>query len=235
MTTNFNYSDNCHHDNLHCNTNTTMTIESTQTVAVDRFKCLWTPHKHQVRKRWNDGILHFHTFNFRAMLYDEANVLVDDLFIPKQRVSPGDQLEFDYHLVSVEDTLNTIYSDISSLYTRRQKYCIEKNGSSSPKPVQKLIQKQSKRSIQKQLPKQILSVSSTNSINVPIDTFSANLSLPNLRTFSKKTKFQKSSIPSIKEKKDDKVNLVKHDGINAEDIHDIIISDAEAYDLFSQQ
>lgn len=55
------------------------------------------------------------------MLYDEANVLIDDLFILKQHIVSGDEIEFNGHLVIVEDALDAIYSDISSLYVRNQK------------------------------------------------------------------------------------------------------------------
>lgn len=96
-------------------------MEQRSVARVDRFKCLWTANKHQVRKRWHDGILHFHTFNLRIMLYDEANVLIDDLFILKQHIVSGDEIEFNGHLVIVEDALDAIYSDISSLYVRNQK------------------------------------------------------------------------------------------------------------------
>ncbi|KTW25914.1 hypothetical protein T552_03188 [Pneumocystis carinii B80] len=195
-------------------------MEQTSLAKVDRFKCLWTANKHQVRKRWHDGILHFHTFNFRAMLYDEANVLVDDLFISKQHITSGDEIEFDNHLVIIEDALEAIYSDISSLYVRHQKRRIKE----TEKPLKiRNLKKCLKEQTQHDLP----------SINT-------------LYTLTKKTKTktktQKQPVnPSCTSlKKEETLELEcqkKKEHINEninENINETFISDDEAYDLFSQ-
>lgn len=185
-------------------------MEQQKTAKVERFKCLWTPNKYQVRKRWHDGILHFHTFNFRAMLYDKSNVLVDDLFILKRQIILGDEIEFDNHLVIVEDTLESIYSDISSLYIRDQKAKILK-----------------KRQSKKQFKTPTSNLSCTNTLynsSKQIKTKKCPFTPRNTTTKEKKTNIELLI----------KQDTLKHKKTDSNDTDELFISDAEAYDLFSQ-
>ncbi|KAG4304871.1 hypothetical protein PORY_001546 [Pneumocystis oryctolagi] len=216
----------------------TMYIRS-QTAAVDRFKCLWTSNKHQVRKRWHDGFLHFHRFNFRAMLYDEENTLVDDLFMPKQSVISGDQIEFDHHLVSVEDALDTIYTDISSLYVRNRNPQTDKNTLAPYKQqYTRKPSKQLKQSFQKKL---VLSTAKSRKkaslFDISGKTRTTNISSVHTKT-QKIIVEEKVKEPAIIINNTKKLllkqNNAKQEDISTKDIHEIFISDDEAYDLFSQ-
>ncbi|EMR10009.1 hypothetical protein PNEG_01765 [Pneumocystis murina B123] len=196
-------------------------MEQTSIAKVDRFKCLWTANKHQIRKRWHDGILHFHTFNFRAMLYDEANVLIDDLFIPKQHIVSGNEIEFDNYLVIIEDALDAIYSDISSLYVRHQ----ERRAKETEKPSKtRYLKKRSKEQTQPDSP----------SINTSLYTLSKETKTKTQKhlvssTCTTSKKKQKETKLSMKQK-----DMLEHEEKDKEHIYETFISDDEAYDLFSQ-
>ncbi|KAG4302703.1 hypothetical protein PCK1_001058 [Pneumocystis canis] len=192
-----------------------------QTAAIERFKCLWTPHKHQVRKH---GILHFHQFNGRVMLYDEKNVLVDDLFMPRQCITSGDEIEFDHHLVSVEDALDTFYSDISSLYIRRQK------------KVKETIIGSDQRSSRARKHKTHTAIESGESDRASCVSATSRHVLKKARNNAsiQRTEKGKKSEHSILASKDVEDKRLVMEDVDVEDIDDISISDEEAYDLFSQ-
>ncbi|KAG5517965.1 hypothetical protein PMAC_000420 [Pneumocystis sp. 'macacae'] len=194
---------------------------------------------------WHDGFLHFHRFNFRAMLYDEENALVDDLFMPKQSVVSGDQIEFDHHLVSVEDALGTTYTDISSLYKRNHNIIkTEKNTIVPQKPsyIRKSLKQQPKQSLPKQLAffkkksektnAFLSTINITHNQDTPIQTkLTIQKNLPLQTIAEKKEKDPAIKINSIK--KQSLEQDIKQE-INTKDINEIFISDDEAYDLFSQ-
>ncbi|KAG5437258.1 hypothetical protein PCANB_001051 [Pneumocystis canis] len=206
-------------------------MQPTKIAAVERFKCLWTPNKHQVRKRWHGK------FNFRAMLYDEDKVLVDDLFMPKQGITSGDEIEFDHHLVSVEDALDTIYSDISSLYLRNQKNAKEKI--TEPHKIQSRVRKQKQLLFPKRKACSVIKSNESNITSyVSTDENSTDLST-SLHIVPKQIKIQKTMKSMVASNDAGKLfienkNIMKHEEVYVDDIHEISFSDEEAYDLFSQ-
>ncbi|KAF8443416.1 hypothetical protein BGX38DRAFT_755632 [Terfezia claveryi] len=60
-------------------------VPASQTAPIDEFRILWTSQKKQKLKKWQDGLLRFHTYNKRMIVYDETRALV-------VRPSPGHHL-----------------------------------------------------------------------------------------------------------------------------------------------
>ncbi|KTW28310.1 uncharacterized protein T551_02729 [Pneumocystis jirovecii RU7] len=222
-------------------------MQHTHTAAVDRFKCLWTSNKHQVRKRWHDGFLNFHRFNFRAMLYDKENTLVDDLFMPKQSVVSGNQIEFDHHLVSVEDALGTTYTDISSLYTRNHNIAGTKENIKMPQKLPCSRKSLKQQQLRQSLPKRstfsttksrktntfISTTDIENNTDIPVKIKATTRKHHSTQTITKK-KAKDPIVETIDIKKSPLEQSVKQKDISTKDINEIFISDDEAYDLFSQ-
>lgn len=185
------------------------------------------------------------------MLYDEDKVLVDDLFMPKQGITSGDEIEFDHHLVSVEDALDTIYSDISSLYLRNQKNAKEKI--TEPHKIQSRVRKQKQLLFPKRKACSVIKSNESNITSyVSTDENSTDLST-SLHIVPKQIKIQKNFTKPLQSiKKGEKTmksmvasndagklfienkNIMKHEEVYVDDIHEISFSDEEAYDLFSQ-
>lgn len=77
---------------------------------------LWTAQKSQKLKKWQDGILRYHTRNKRMMVYDDTRALVCDKYLQRgNELHEGDELEFENHLVNVEEYCNVLSQDISQL------------------------------------------------------------------------------------------------------------------------
>ncbi|BFZ63885.1 hypothetical protein YB2330_005022 [Saitoella coloradoensis] len=88
---------------------------------VHEFAVMYTPDKHKKQKVWHDGILRFHAFNFRAMLYDETRTLTDSVFLPNHPVpSVGDEVRFDRHTVTVERVIEITQTDITPILVRKR-------------------------------------------------------------------------------------------------------------------
>ncbi|GAO49871.1 hypothetical protein G7K_4008-t1 [Saitoella complicata NRRL Y-17804] len=88
---------------------------------VHEFAVMYTPDKHKKQKVWHDGILRFHAFNFRAMLYDETRTLTDSIFLPNHPVpSVGDEVRFDRHTVTVERVIEITQTDITPILVRKR-------------------------------------------------------------------------------------------------------------------
>lgn len=45
------------------------------------YSVLWTRQMTQKHKKWNDGLLYYHTFNKKARVFSENNVLVQETFL----------------------------------------------------------------------------------------------------------------------------------------------------------
>ena len=85
--------------------------------AINEFKCLFTHDKRQKRKRWKDGLLRFHTFNKRIMVYDEPQNFVGDMhWRSEDPVAEGDELEFDTFLVEIQEALCTVQQDLTGIH-----------------------------------------------------------------------------------------------------------------------
>ncbi|KAM3582172.1 hypothetical protein VKS41_005599 [Umbelopsis sp. WA50703] len=78
-----------------------------------QFVVLYTAQKVKKSKTWQDGILKFYDFNRKMVLMDEKGYNIDRKF-QKGKRSPqvGDEIEFDGHLVTVENVAQE-YSDVS--------------------------------------------------------------------------------------------------------------------------
>ncbi|KAL9042488.1 MAG: hypothetical protein Q9214_003764, partial [Letrouitia sp. 1 TL-2023] len=76
---------------------TNLHIQATQNTApVLSFQCLYTHDIRRKAKRWQDGILRFHTFNKRVMVYDvPRNFVGDTHWREPQPIQDGDELELE--------------------------------------------------------------------------------------------------------------------------------------------
>ncbi|KAI5838056.1 hypothetical protein DFP73DRAFT_565618 [Morchella snyderi] len=91
---------------------------SLQAAPIDEYRILWTAQKKQKLKKWHDGFLRFHKFNKRLLVYDDARHLVADMYLRgRDIIEEGDDLEFENHLVTVEDFKGTVVQDLTPLYT----------------------------------------------------------------------------------------------------------------------
>ncbi|KAL7753618.1 Vacuolar protein sorting-associated protein 52 [Sorochytrium milnesiophthora] len=71
--------------------------------AVVEYIALYSNQKAKKNKTWTDGTLTYSPDNRKAVLYDENKRRIDSLFLPTQP-SVGDELEFDRHLVMLEQS-----------------------------------------------------------------------------------------------------------------------------------
>ena len=105
----------------------TMTATSPQmtqnTAPIIEHRCLYTHDIKRKAKRWQDGILRFHTFNKRIMVYDiPRNYIGDTHWREANAVQDGDELELDRHvLVQVCDQVATAEQDLSGILEKRKK------------------------------------------------------------------------------------------------------------------
>lgn len=102
---------------------TSTSVPATQNTApVIKFRCLYTHDIRRKAKRWQDGYLKFHTFNKRAMVYDDSgNFIGDHHWRESQDIQDGDELELDKGvLIQVSECMETTQTDISVLFDRRK-------------------------------------------------------------------------------------------------------------------
>lgn len=90
------------------------------TAPVLEYRVLWTHHKTQKIKSYNDGFLKFHVFNKRAMLYDDSRRLVDSTFITGASIQVDRELTFDRVLCTVEEFLSSADQDLSSVVKKHR-------------------------------------------------------------------------------------------------------------------
>lgn len=101
---------------------TNLTIPPTQNTApVLSFSCLYTHDLRRKQKRWQDGVLKFHTFNKRIMVYDvPRNFIGDTHWSESQAVQDGDELELDRGvLIQVGEVVERTETDLTELLEKR--------------------------------------------------------------------------------------------------------------------
>ena len=101
------------------------------------FACLYTHDIRRKQKRWKDGILRFHTFNKRIMVYDvPRNFIGDTHWKAEEAVQDGDEvtLEREGVLVQVAESVGRTETDLTELVGKRRgrKGGSSEVGSSSP-------------------------------------------------------------------------------------------------------
>ncbi|RGP60943.1 hypothetical protein FSPOR_10327 [Fusarium sporotrichioides] len=97
-------------------------IPSTATV-VD-FICLFTHDLKRKQKRWQDGVLKYHTFNKRVMVYDDRSHFIGDAhWQGGGDLEPGDEFELDRGsaIVQVSDCTGKREQDLTELLDKRAK------------------------------------------------------------------------------------------------------------------
>jgi hypothetical protein len=95
---------------------------SQNTAPVIKFRCLFTHDVRRKAKRWQDGYLKFHTFNKRAMVYDDTgNFIGDHHWRDSNDIQDGDELELDKGvLIQVSECMETTQADLSALFEKRK-------------------------------------------------------------------------------------------------------------------
>ena len=87
------------------------------TAPVLDFRCLYTHDLRQKKKRWHDGILRFHTFNSRIMVYDVSrNFIGDKYWREPEAIQDGDELELEKGvLIQVEEAAGRTEQDLAPI------------------------------------------------------------------------------------------------------------------------
>jgi hypothetical protein len=101
-----------------------LSIPQTQNTApVHEFRCLFTHDLRRKQKRWQDGLLKFHTFNKRVMVYDDVrNFIGDTHWKEGGALQTDDEITLDEGiLVQLGDALRTIQTDLTPLFEREKK------------------------------------------------------------------------------------------------------------------
>ncbi|MCJ1428917.1 hypothetical protein MMC29_006828 [Sticta canariensis] len=153
-----------------------LTVPSAQNTApVLDFSCLYTHDIRRKAKRWQDGVIRFHTFNKRVMVYDVSRNFVGDThWREPNSLQDGDDLELDKGvLIQVGESRGRTDQDLSSLFKKRSN-----PGAASP---------------ERTLPVQPASVATGNSTSVPLSqlrprTLNSVLGIP-------KTSLGRAAIP----------------------------------------
>ncbi|CUS10585.1 unnamed protein product [Tuber aestivum] len=92
--------------------------DQTKTAPVDEYRVMWTPNKTQKIKKWHDGFLRYHSFNRRMLVYDDGRHLVADMYLrDREFLGEGDELEFEHHLVSIEDFSGSVNQDLTPIFS----------------------------------------------------------------------------------------------------------------------
>ncbi|MCJ1413069.1 hypothetical protein MMC19_007171 [Ptychographa xylographoides] len=100
-----------------------LAVPATQNTApILEFQCLYTHDLRQKKKRWQDGVLRFHTFNKRVMVYDvERNYIGDSHWRKDAAVQDGDELKLDKGvLIQVREAMGRREQDLTELLERRR-------------------------------------------------------------------------------------------------------------------
>lgn len=100
-------------------------IPATQNTApIIEFRCLYTHDLRQKKKRWQDGMLRFHTFNKRIMVYDIPRNFIGDTHWrgrEDEAVQDGDELRLDKGvLIQVGDCTGSTEQDLTELLEKRR-------------------------------------------------------------------------------------------------------------------
>ena len=100
-----------------------LVVPATQNTApVLEFRCLYTHDLRQKKKRWQDGLLRFHTFNKRVMVYDvPRNFIGDTHWREGEVVQDGDELQLEKGiLIQVGEAVGSMQQDLTALLERRK-------------------------------------------------------------------------------------------------------------------
>ncbi|KAM6524155.1 hypothetical protein FSOLCH5_004759 [Fusarium solani] len=102
-----------------------MTSNSVPTSAlVVDFICLFTHDLKRKQKRWQDGVLKYHTFNKRIMVYDDRGHFIGDAHWQEGGdLDEGDEFELDRGaaIVQVSDRTGQREQDLTELLDKRAK------------------------------------------------------------------------------------------------------------------
>ena len=99
-------------------------IPATQNTApILEHRCLYTHDIKRKQKRWQDGLLRYHTFNKRVMIYDvPRNFVGDTHWRESQPVQDGDEFALDRGvLIQVGEETGRTEQDLSGLLEKRSK------------------------------------------------------------------------------------------------------------------
>ena len=100
------------------------TVPSTQNTApVLEYRCLYTHDLRRKQKRWQDGLLRFHTFNKRIMVYDVSRNYIGDMHWREDEIlQDGDEFELDRGvLIQVGEATGSREQDLTGLFEKRKK------------------------------------------------------------------------------------------------------------------
>ncbi|KAM5368323.1 hypothetical protein ACJZ2D_009591 [Fusarium nematophilum] len=92
--------------------------------AVLDFICLFTHDLKRKQKRWQDGVLKYHTFNKRVMVYDDRGHFIGDAHWQEDGdLEPGEEFELDRGaaIVQVSDCTGQREQDLTELLDKRAK------------------------------------------------------------------------------------------------------------------
>ena len=115
-----------------------LTVPTTQNTApVLDFKCLYTYDLRRKQKRWQDGLLRFHTFNKRIMVYDvPRNYIGDTHWRDDDIVGDGDEFELDRGvLIQVGEAAGSMEQDLTELLEKRNKPRHPVSGQATSSPI----------------------------------------------------------------------------------------------------
>jgi Protein of unknown function (DUF2439) len=114
------------------------------TASVLEFSCLYTRDITRKRKRWQDGILNFHTFNRRVMVYDSTRNFVGDLHWRPMTSSKAGVEDFvdegeiklqNGMLVEIGERKGVTETDLRPLLTRKEKGDLGSEGNDRSSPI----------------------------------------------------------------------------------------------------
>lgn len=113
-------------------------VPTTQNTApVLDFRCLYTYDLRRKQKRWQDGLLRYHTFNKRIMVYDvPRNYIGDTHWRDEGIVGDGDEFELDRGvLIQVGEATGSMDQDLTELLEKRKKPRDVVSGQTSSSPT----------------------------------------------------------------------------------------------------
>ena len=114
-------------------------VPTTQNTApVLDFKCLYTYDLRRKQKRWQDGLLRFHTFNRRIMVYDvPRNYIGDTHWRDDDIIGDGDEFELDRGvLIQVGEAAGSMEQDLTELLEKRKKPRNSISGQATSSPIE---------------------------------------------------------------------------------------------------
>ncbi|KAL8733222.1 MAG: hypothetical protein Q9166_002239 [cf. Caloplaca sp. 2 TL-2023] len=115
-----------------------LTVPTTQNTApVLSFNCLYTHDLRRKAKRWQDGVLRFHTFNKRVMVYDvPRNFIGDTHWREPQVIQDGDELELEKGvLIQVGEQVERTETDLSELLEKRKPKLASGGAGDTPRDI----------------------------------------------------------------------------------------------------